>query len=281
MENYQAPVYAQGCLSAGWADIKASPDYVKRLLVLGLIMCVPILNFVVAGYFLLWAREVPFGGRTPLPQKMVTGQTFEYGFYAFVLSIIGGVVGAVVSGIVGWIPLLGGIVGLAVTLAVSVVVMTMQMRMIMALNLGASFDMKNLWDMAKRKGGELVLITLVPSIVVGLIIGVLAMVILLPCVLLGVGGAMPTVASLNATTDPSFAQMMALLGAMAGPLIFGTLIVYVVACIGEVVASALSYRALGHWVARYAPEWTALAAPNVPPTYPTYPTQPPTTGMPQ
>ena len=73
------PVYAKGCLSAAWEDIKTTPGYVGKLVVLGLIMCVPILNFVVAGYLLHWAREVPFGGRTPMPPKYVTGKNFEYG----------------------------------------------------------------------------------------------------------------------------------------------------------------------------------------------------------
>lgn len=70
-----APAYATSCLKAAWEDVKATPNYVSRLLVLGLIMCVPILNFVVAGYLLFWSREVPFGGRSLLPQKIVRART--------------------------------------------------------------------------------------------------------------------------------------------------------------------------------------------------------------
>ena len=75
-----SPAYTTSCLKAAWEDVKATPNYISRLLVLGLIMCVPILNFVVAGYLLFWSREVPFGGRSLLPQKIVTGKNFEYGF---------------------------------------------------------------------------------------------------------------------------------------------------------------------------------------------------------
>lgn len=89
-----APAYATSCLKAAWEDVKATPNYVSRLLVLGLIMCVPILNFVVAGYLLFWSREVPFGGRSLLPQKIVTGKNFEYGFYAFVLTLVVGLLAA-------------------------------------------------------------------------------------------------------------------------------------------------------------------------------------------
>ena len=47
-----SPAYTTSCLKAAWEDVKATPNYISRLLVLGLIMCVPILNFVVAGYLL-------------------------------------------------------------------------------------------------------------------------------------------------------------------------------------------------------------------------------------
>ena len=126
-----APAYATSCLKAAWEDVKATPNYVSRLLVLGLIMCVPILNFVVAGYLLFWAREVPFGGRSLLPEKIVTGKNFEYGFYAFVLSLVVGLVGGIVGGIFGWIPFIGWVVSIAASLATYVAATVMQMRMIM------------------------------------------------------------------------------------------------------------------------------------------------------
>ena len=112
-----APAYATSCLKAAWEDVKATPNYVSRLLVLGLIMCVPILNFVVAGYLLFWSREVPFGGRSLLPQKIVTGKNFEYGFYAFVLTLVVGLIGGIIGGIFGWMPFIGWVVSIAVSLA--------------------------------------------------------------------------------------------------------------------------------------------------------------------
>ena len=161
--------------------MKATPNYISRLLVLGLIMCVPILNFVVAGYLLFWSREVPFGGRSLLPQKIVTGKNFEYGFYAFVLTLVVGLVGGIIGGIFGWIPFIGWVVSIA-----------------------------------------------------------------------AIGGA----------ADPSFAQIMSLIAALAGPMIFCTLILYVVLSVAETFAEAVAIRGVAHWVARYAPEWTTLSAPR-------------------
>lgn len=258
MQPPAAPVYAQSCLSAAWADIKATPHYVSRLLVLGLIMCVPILNFVVAGYLLRWSREVPFGVRTPLPQQMVTGKNFEFGFYAFVLALVVSLVGSVVGAIVGWVPLLGWVVSLAAILAVLVAAYLMQIRMIMGQSLGEGFNLSDLWEKGKRNWGQLLLVTLVPSLVVGVIVSIVLTIIIMLCAMLGLGASMPAIIALSNTAAPSFAQVMSLIGALAGPIIFGMVVIWVIAGIADVVAEALTIRGLGHWVARYAPEWTAL-----------------------
>ncbi|MFR7494773.1 MAG: DUF4013 domain-containing protein, partial [Adlercreutzia sp.] len=164
-----APAYATSCLKAAWEDVKATPNYVSRLLVLGLIMCVPILNFVVAGYLLFWSREVPFGGRSLLPQKIVTGKNFEYGFYAFVLTLVVGLIGGIIGGIFGWIPFIGWVVSIAVSLATYVAGIIMQMRMIMGQSLGDGFNVKDIWEKARRNWGQLFAVTLIPmAIVIGI-----------------------------------------------------------------------------------------------------------------
>ena len=252
------PAYAQSCLSAAWADIKATPNYVSRLIVLGLIMCVPVLNFVVAGYLLRWAREVPFGIRTPLPQKMVDGKNFEFGFYAFLIALIAGIAGSVASAIVGWIPLLGWLVSLAVLVVVMVVPYVMQMRMIMGLSIAEGFNLRDEWEMGKRNWGQLLLVTIVPSLIVGAVIVALSFVVIMFCMVLGLGASMPTMFALSGAADPSFSQVMSLIGAVAIPMLLGTLVVYVLGSVMSVIAEALTIRGMGHWVARYAPEWTAL-----------------------
>lgn len=270
------PTYPTGCLSAAWADVKATPGYVGKILLLGLIMCVPILNFVVMGYLLHWSREVPFGGRTPMPAKYVTGKNFEFGFYAFVISLAVGIVVSVAGAVLGWIPLLGALVSLALTLAGTVVASLMQMRMIMGYAIGDGFAVKDLWNVAKRKGGELLLVTLVPNVVAGFIVGVVSVVVLLFAMLVAFGAATPATMAAAAVDNPSFADVMTIMGAILGPTLVATLLVYVAACFVGAAAQVVTVRGLGHWVARYAPEWTALAMPvtPVPPAYPQTPTYP-------
>lgn len=259
---YQTPVYATSCLSAAWADIKASPNYASKLVVLGLIMCVPVLNFMVAGYLLLWSREVPFGGKSPLPAQVLTGKNFEFGFYAFVLALVAGLAGSIASAVVGWVPLLGWIASLVMMFAAAVAGSVMQMRMIMGLSLGEGFKIADIWEKAKRNGGQLVLVTIVPQLVIGAVVSIFTLVVIVLCMLLGLGGAMPSMMSLSMAVEPSFAQTMSLLGAIAGPVLIGGLVIYVVVCVAEVVAESLTIRGLAHWVARYAPEWTALGTPQ-------------------
>ena len=50
-EPIPTTAYAKSCLSAGWADCK-QPGFWKKTAFLGLVECVPILNFVNAGYML-------------------------------------------------------------------------------------------------------------------------------------------------------------------------------------------------------------------------------------
>lgn len=64
-----SPAYTTSCLKAAWEDVKATPNYISRLLVLGLIMCVPILNFVVAGYLLFWSARCPSAAAASCPRK--------------------------------------------------------------------------------------------------------------------------------------------------------------------------------------------------------------------
>ena len=156
----------------------------------------------------------------------------------------------------------------------------MQMRMIMGYTIGDGFAVKDLWAVAQRNWGQLLLVALVPGVAVGFIVAVVSMVVLLFAMLLAMGAAMPMAVSASAASDPSFGEVMGLLGVIAGPTLFAALIVYVLACFAEALASTLTMRGLGHWVARYAPEWTTLVAP-VPPTYPTTPAGPQNPGAPQ
>ena len=53
------PVYKHGCLAQAWDDITESEGWAKRILLLGLVNLVPVLNFFVQGFAMQWARQLP------------------------------------------------------------------------------------------------------------------------------------------------------------------------------------------------------------------------------
>jgi hypothetical protein len=247
------PYYAEGCLKAGWNDLKNSPDFAGRMGILGLINCVPILNFVVGGYFLNWSREVPYGQRTPLPKEIVTSKNFEFGFYQFVIGLIVGIAASVVSLVCGIIPLIGSLLGMAVVFAFAILQALMEMRMVLAQNLGGAFKLENVWEVAQRNIGQLLMVTLVPQLILSFISFVLVSIMSVVGIGMLVGGGL-TIATLSDADT-----LLSTLSLLAGPLVIFFIIALVVSAFAGAIINGLSYRGLGHWVGRYAPEWTALA----------------------
>ena len=240
------PVYSQGCLSAAWSDITATPGWGGKLCILGLLECVPILNFVVAGYGLRWSREVPFGVKAPMPNNYISGKNFELGFYQFLISLVFGLVSAAISGFLGFLPGLGGLIGLAVTFFASMFIELLSMRMAMMQSLGEGFSIGKAWTVMQRNWSSLLIIVLVPSLIVGLIVFVIAVIGVL---LMGAGGVGAALTATSGTLAPAAA--MALLSSFS---LFFIIVLFVSAfCQGTV--EILMLRATAHWVARYAPEW--------------------------
>ena len=137
----------------------------------------------------------------------------------------------------------------------------MQMRMIMGQSLGDGFNVKDIWEKARRNWGQLFAVTLIPmAIVIGisLVLSIVVFSIMFLCIM----GAAPTIAAIGGAADPSFAQIMSLIAALAGPMRFCALILYVVLSVAETFAEAVAIRGVAHWVARYAPEWTTLDVPR-------------------
>lgn len=251
----QQAVYAEGCVSAALADIRATDSWLKKMLLLGLIGCVPILNFVVYGYAFNWSREVPFGGRTQMPKSIVNGKNFEIGFYAFLISLVFGLVSAIASGIVGIVPLVGWLAAVAIAFFAEMFGALCSMRMAITQQLGEGFKLGDAWNMLKRNWTSLLCAVIVPGLIAALVVAVLGLVLSLIF-----GLAMIAPASAAYAVGSSSTALAALVGSLGvvGVLAF---VVYIVLCVGiGMMACVVSYRAVGHWVGRYAPEWVNLVS---------------------
>lgn len=248
----QQPVYAQGCVAAAVNDVKGDPSLMRNSLLLGLISFVPILNFVVEGYAVNWAREIPFGGRTQMPRKIVTGRNFEIGFYLFLVALVVGLVAGVASSILAVVPILGWLAGLAVSLGASMFQGLMQMRVGISQQLGEGFKVSAVWNVLKRNWTGLLCAALVPSLVAAGVI----------CVAVLIGALLMTVAAVPASylAVAGGSVIGAGLGAVAGIVAALVCVVLAVACaVCLAVAALVTMRAVAHWVARYAPEWADAA----------------------
>lgn len=246
----QQPVYAQGCVAAAINDVKGDPSLMRNSLLLGLISCVPILNFVVEGYAVNWAREIPFGGRTQMPRKIVTGRNFEIGFYLFLIALVVGLVAGVASSILAVVPILGWLAGLAVSLGASMFQGLMQMRVGLSQQLGEGFKVSAVWNVLKRNWTGLLCATLIPSLVAAGVV----------CVAVLIGTLLMTVAAVPASylAVAGGSVIGAGLGAVAVIVASLVCVVLVLACaVCLAVAALVTMRAVAHWVARYAPEWAS------------------------
>ena len=245
--------YTEGCISAALADIRGSKNWFGSALVLGLINCVPVLNFFSQGYLLNWSREVPFGGKTQMPKKYFSGKNFEIGFYFFLISLVFALVVGIASAVIGWIPLIGWFAALALSFGASMFVQACSMRMAMMQQLGDGFSIGKVWQMIKRNWTGLFCAAVVPGIVAGLVISVIALI----AMFLGLGAVVPV-----AMMDPySYGSSAAagMFGALGVVGVFAMLAIMVLCLVVEFFASLVTIRAVAHWVGRYAPEWASEA----------------------
>lgn len=262
-------VYAKGCMGAAWSDITGSQGWFGKILLLGLINIVPILNWVVPGYAMRWSRKLSLGQIDSLPGPIFADRAFVNGAFAFVITLIVGVIGSIVGGIIGIVPILGWLASIFIMLFVSVFQALAVMRAAVADRLGAAFDLGSIWDAMKRRPGQMLCATLVPNLIVGAIVSVVmffvCMIFLIP--LIGDIAQFAQSAAYSSYYYDAYPYRghtglsdlyfsLHIIGLMLPML----LVCYVVGCFAEALGTVWTYRATGHYIARYAPEWSSLAS---------------------
>lgn len=248
-------LYKKGCLAAAWDDILQTKGWFGKILLLGLIYCVPILNFFVAGYAMRWSRELFLGKVSPMPQRIFGPRTFVNGFFAFVLELVVGIVVCIVGVILEFIPFIGVVVYMALAIFVSAFEYLAIMRIAVADRLGAGFDISQLWRTGKQNLGTLCCATIVPLLIIQAIMMVI-------CLALGLIMGIPLVGvivdAVNTSAYPYYysdAQAFALIMQTMMIMLPMLLVMYVVTCFFGAFMTVLVMRATGHYVARYAGDW--------------------------
>ncbi len=253
MQSGPEAQYQKGCLAAAWGDIMQTKGWFGKVLLLGLVGCVPILNFYVNGYAMRWSRELFLGKVAPMPDRIFGNRMFINGFFAFIIGLLLSIVGGLCSALLGAVPIVGAICGVAIYLVIALFQYIAVLRTAIADRLGAAFDIAQIWRTCWRNLGALLCATIVPILIYTAVVFVIvfALMVIVGLPLIG------TIAEIGVYGSSSYAA--ALLSLM-GALIPVFLICYIVGCFLDAFLTLLTTRATGHYVARYAQDWKAEQA---------------------
>lgn len=222
-------VQYRDALRKGWEDFKAMPNWMAKVLLLGLISAVPILNFFAAGFAMRWGARAAFKDeRTDL--KIFQEGAFVLGFFEFVITLIWGVA----CSIVGIIP----VVGVVAVVLVAPLMQLCVMRLALSRQFGDAFTFDRIWPTFKENFGSTMALYWLPNLITvaaGLVFAFVTAI---------VSGLF--VAAVNAES------------ALIIFALFGFVLLFVcgyVLCVLAIGVMLVVFRAFGYWIAEAQPDW--------------------------
>lgn len=271
-----------GYFKAAWTDIKSSPGWFSKLLLLGLISLIPIFGqIVVLGYLYGWARDIAWDVKSPMPAHIFgneDGRLYSRGFFVlvvgFVFSLVPGVIEAIGSCLgmapfalfgasrTGWmIGLSAGVLGvlvfaatIAATFFAYLFTWVGSMRMAVYGRLSAGFQIGKLWSMMRYDFGGLLRIfgmTLLIDLVAGAAIFAVVMVM----VLVGGFAGVAAIGSPGMNARYGASEVGAILAFIGVALVLMLVLVYVTLVVSA-FSSAMTARAMGYWTRQFdVPHW--------------------------
>ena len=263
-----------------WSDLKNSPGWFKKLMILALLNFIPIFGQIVTfGYLYGWARDIAWGVHNPLSERVLgneDGKLYRRGFYALLIMIVFSLVpgaidllGSVISGggIATSIGLLAGnsstsaavapgafalvtgtlfgALSLVAQFAVVLFGWVAIMRMSIYDDLGAGFQISTIWKMMRHDLNGLLRI-LGMSILLVCIVGFIFVIVATIVTVIFAFGAISVGA-----IGGSNAQIMSALagiGLIAVPIVLAVLFFAIVA---SLYIEALVARAMGYWTYQF------------------------------
>ena len=282
----------KGYFSTAYNDLKNSPNWKAKMLILALVSLIPVFGQIVFyGYFFGWARDIAWGSHTPLPQRIFgneDGKLYSRGFYLLVF----GIVLALIPGVIMMISnIFNGIgaasiistsyysakstasstaamgffavsfVFMAIASIASLIVMFFQwvgsMRISIYGQLSAGFQIKKCWAMMRKDTNGILRIFgmyILMSLVVGIIITIVILIFGLIFTLIG-GAAIIDLMSYSGSrysASPNWGLIV--VAAIVGIVLF--LVVMYVAMVLATTIYAILTRALGYWTQQFdVPAW--------------------------
>lgn len=164
----------EGYFKTCWNDIKSSPNWFGKIILLGLTMLIPIFGAIaVGGYLYGWARDIAWGVKNPLPKHIFgneDGKQYSRGFYLLVLAIVlglipmffqslwDGITGANTSStysVFSFSGLVGSIIYVVLLLATLIFGWVGSMRIAIYDRLGPGFQFGKVWAMMRHDSNGL------------------------------------------------------------------------------------------------------------------------------
>ena len=266
-----------GYFNAAWQDIKNTPGWFGKLILLSLLSFVPIFGWlVVLGYLYGWARDIAWDVHGPMPKHIFGNEDrklYSRGFFAmvigFVFMLAPWVLEAVWGGVMGLGTAWSGgrhggvflFVGLS-TMVFSLLIIAAaffatlfswvgSMRMSIYGRLAAGFQFGKIWAMIRHDFGGLLRI-LGMALLLAIAIGIVASVLIFVLVFIGlfVGFAM-TGGNLNIQSAHPGAAVWAIVFATGGIVLVLAVLCGVLSAGMYVFVEMMIVRALGYWTRQF------------------------------
>ena len=270
-----------GYFTTAWQDIRNTPGWVGKLLLLALLMFIPVFGWIVAaGYLLGWARDVAWGVHGPMPARIFgneDGKLYSRGFFAWLIGLVFAIIPAVVFGIVnvalgvgtaglvswhhgGMVSISYGVMSGIVSTAILVALVLLYalamvfswigwMRMSVYGRLSAGFQFERIWTMLRhdtRGAGRILGMYLLINAIIGIVAAVAVIGFVIGGMVFGV-----VVASAGADSGaPGFAVGLLVLAMV----VFAAL--SYAGMVASVFCTAMVVRAMGYWTRQFdVPRW--------------------------
>lgn len=260
-----------GYFNTAWQDIKNSPGWFGKLVLLSLVALIPVFGWIVVlGYLYGWARDIAWNVHSPLPAHIFgneDGRLYSRGFFALVISFVCllapwilEVVWGIVTGVsttwsgrghaggvlmfVGLSSMIFSLVVMAAFFFATLFSWVGSMRMSVYGRLSAGFQFGKIWAMIRRNFNGLLRIVgmaILLSVGMGIIVWVAVMAIALVGTAVGLAAGIPFVhtnsSAVLAAAVPGLIALIVVLAIVCGVVSMAT----------AVFLEMMVVRALGYW----------------------------------
>ena len=244
--------------STAWAEIKSSPSWMAKVLLLGLICFIPVFGpIVLYGYLFGWSRELAWRVDAPLPARIFDnsdGKLYRRGFFALVIVVVFNIIPlayscaySVSSDSGSSMALIGLILSIAMVLiglAATAFGWVGGMRMALYNKLSAGFQVSKIWKMIRRDTNGIMRILGMYVLTMAIVVAAYTVVFTVICMLV----VIPIAVGMGMGSS-AFAGF-ALLGMFMVCGVLSLAALYVLVCL-SVFVDMLVANAIGHWVAQF------------------------------